>query len=1024
MSGVPASGIQSSIPYTDGNGSSYKGFSVSSTGVRGLTATIPDGVFANGAGILAFTITGTPSSHGIAYFPINIGGRGCTLARDINPAIGSIASLICTGAEHSGALVVGTAAENVRFTISYNGGTGGGHTGQTVSATGVNGLTATLAPGVFANGAGTLTYVITGTPSWSGTASFAVNIGGRTCTISRSVGASAGTIGGLDCSSATHSGTLTVGTQAASVQSVVPYTGGNGGSHPGQTVASTGVTGLKATVMAANFENGAGSLTYVISGTPSQAGTASFALNLGGRTCTLNREVTSLPGTITTLNCNGATHAGTLTIGSAAAGVSSTIPYSGGNGGPYFGQTVFSTGVSGLTATLSPGTLASGNGSLVYTITGTPQRSGTASFEINVGGRTCVLTRTVGSAILSLDCQGATHNGVLAAGSGAIGISSVIPYTGGNGSTHYGQIASSYGVKGLTATLFFGNFANGPSNLTYVITGTPSEPGIANFAIEIGGKGCVLSRQVIPSGTLSSLDCEGISHKGSLRAGTPASEVSSELPYRGGNGGIYSSQTVSSTGVSGLTATLSSGRFALGDSSFVVQITGTPSTTGTASFLFSIGGQSCELTREVGSTAGSLTLINCTRYIANDSLRSGFYADNVDVLVPYFGGNGGVHPGQVVASTGVTGLTAKLSAGSFVTGNGNLQYSISGIPASAGRATFVLNVGGRGCTLSIPVLNASATIQSINCSAASNNGTLSQGAMASGVSSTIPYTGGNGGAYGAQIVASTGVPGLTATLFAGVLANGAGTIRYAINGTPTRSGSALFQINIGGQSCLLVRSVKTAIESLDCSNASHTGTLISGVPATNAVSAVPYTGGNGTQYAGQAVSSTGVTGLTATLYAGTLADGSDSLYYYITGVPSKAGVASFPISLGGKGCSLVRIVGNADNVEPDLENSSPQSVLPGLDKGAVGALKNPVLDFVVYPNPTKDLANIRVSFEGMETKGWLRVIDATGRQVGVINEVGTGHFTFDLGDKPKGMYYFVLFGPNGNVLSNRQIFVH
>ena len=203
-----------------------------------------------------------------------------------------------------------------------------------------------------------------------------------------------------------------------------------------------------------------------------------------------------------------------------------------------------------------------------------------------------------------------------------------------------------------------------------------------------------------------------------------------------------------------------------------------------------------------------------------------------------------------------------------------------------------------------------------------------------------------------------------------------------------------------------------------------TGTLISGVPVTNAVSAVPYTGGNGTQYTGQTVSSTGVIGLTATLYAGTLADGSDSLYYYITGVSSKAGVASFPLSLGGKGCSLVRIVGNADNIEPDLENSSPQSVLPGLDKGAVGALKNPVLDFVVYPNPTKDLANIRVSFEGMETKGWLRVIDATGRQVGVINEVGTGHFTFDLGDQPKGMYYFVLFGPNGNVLSNRQIFVH
>jgi hypothetical protein len=57
-----------------------------------------------------------------------------------------------------------------------------------VNSTGVTGLTATLVAGTFANGSGTLTYTITGTPSSSGNANFAINIGGRVCTLSRSVG--------------------------------------------------------------------------------------------------------------------------------------------------------------------------------------------------------------------------------------------------------------------------------------------------------------------------------------------------------------------------------------------------------------------------------------------------------------------------------------------------------------------------------------------------------------------------------------------------------------------------------------------------------------------------------------------------------------------------------------------------------------------------------------------------------------------------------------------------------------------
>ena len=218
-----------------------------------------------------------------------------------------------------------------------------------------------------------------------------VNVGTATAVEWARLNCLPGSIAAINCASAVVSGSLQVN-QAASVVSVsVPYTGGNGGVHDGQTVTSTGVTGLTATLSAGNFASGAGSLTYAITGTPASVGTASFALNIGGQTCTLNVTVL-VPGSIGSLNCGGSTVMGSLANGQSASGVSASVPYTGGNGGPYSGQTVASTGVTGLTATLSAGSFASGAGSLTYAITGTPASGGTASFALNMGGQTCTLS--------------------------------------------------------------------------------------------------------------------------------------------------------------------------------------------------------------------------------------------------------------------------------------------------------------------------------------------------------------------------------------------------------------------------------------------------------------------------------------------------------------------------------------------------------------------------------------------------------------------------------------------------------
>ena len=454
---------------------------------------------------------------------------------------------------------------------------------------------------------------------------------------------------------------------------------------------------------------------------------------------------------------------------------------------------------------MSAGTFATGNGTLTYTITGTPASSGIASFILEIGGQSCVLTRMVSQGngtITNLNCGAATHIGILTQGVVASGVSSQVPYTGGNGGSYNGQMLSSTGVTGLTATLSAGTFATGNGTLTYTITGTPASSGIASFSLNIGGQTCNLTC-VVNSGLVTSLNCTGATQNGTLVHGNQASGISSVVPYTGGNGGPYSGQFVNSTGVNGLTATLSAGIFAIGNGTLTYEITGTPDSSGTASFALNIGGQSCTLSRLVNP--GLITALNCSAATNNGTLTQGTAATGVNSLVPCTGGNGGPHNGQVVNSTGVTGLTATLTADTFAIGNDTLVFTITGTPTGSGTASFALNIGGQSCTLT-RVVNT-GLIASLNCGGATHNGTLLYGVPATGVSSEVSYTGGNGGSHNGQVVNSTGVTGLTATLVAGTFASGSGTLMYMITGTPSNSGAASFALNIGGQTCTLTRNV-------------------------------------------------------------------------------------------------------------------------------------------------------------------------------------------------------------------------
>lgn len=93
----------------------------------------------------------------------------------------SITALYCSSVTTSAIATVNT-VYSATVLVPYSGGNGVSFTaGSTISSTGVSGLTATLGAGTLESGDGNLTYMVSGTPESSGTASFAISFGGQSC---------------------------------------------------------------------------------------------------------------------------------------------------------------------------------------------------------------------------------------------------------------------------------------------------------------------------------------------------------------------------------------------------------------------------------------------------------------------------------------------------------------------------------------------------------------------------------------------------------------------------------------------------------------------------------------------------------------------------------------------------------------------------------------------------------------------------------------------------------------------------
>ena len=153
----------------------------------------------------------------------------------------------------------------------------------------------------------------------------------------------------------------------------------------------------------------------------------------------------------------------------------------------------------------------------------------------------------------------------------------------------------------------------------------------------------------------------------------------------------------------------------------------------------------------------------------------------------------------------------------------NATNAANGLPPGGGQGQVITMCEG------VPIWTDNgqcpAVIAALNCAAAINTGDLVSGFAADSVSSTIPYSGGNGGAFSSHLVPSTGVTGLTATLSAGTILSGSGVVNYIISGTPSDSGTAYFALSLGGQFCTLIRTVGAGVSGISTATCGATNVL-------------------------------------------------------------------------------------------------------------------------------------------------------------------------------------------------------
>ena len=419
-------------------------------------------------------------------------------------------------------------------------------------------------------------------------------------------------------------------------------------------------------------------------------------------------------GSVGALNCNGATQSGNLFSGQAASNVTANLPYTGGNGGYYAAQTTASTGVTGLTATLSQGILINGAGSLNFTISGTPASAGSASFAISVGGQSCSFTLNVAAIgqypAGTVHCAGdTTVVDVINPATGKtwmdrnLGATSTIAHSSSYGDLYqWGRNSDGHQCRTSLTTSSLSSLDQPGHGLFIIASNSPNDwRSPQNVNLWQGNLGlnnpCPIGYR-IP--TNNELNNERLTWNFNNASGAFNSPLKWQVAGDRNSTGNYSSN-----GWVGWywSCTLN------GLQSLYLHIDGSNAAIASA---IRMKGHSIRCIKELSSSVNS---INCAGSTLSTNINSGVLINNVVLTIPYLGGNSGFYAAQSIASNGVAGITANIAAGNFANGNGNLNYILNGTPLSSGIASFNINIGGQSCSVSFNIFPPIYPANSVFC---------------------------------------------------------------------------------------------------------------------------------------------------------------------------------------------------------------------------------------------------------------------------------------------------------------------
>lgn len=185
------------------------------------------------------------------------------------------------------------------------------------------------------------------------------------------------------------------------------------------------------------------------------------------------------------------------------------------------------------------------------------------------------------------------------------------------------------------------------------------------------------------------------------------------LPYVRGNGANFLGLNIPSSGVTGLTMGLQSGKLINGNGSIELVLKGTPLDTGIAVFTITFGTKACTFNFPVTILEPKLSVLNCNSIVVNPKEIGSKLDYSGTVTISYQGGNNKKSYPVNITSSGVNGLALKADSLLLNSSGGTLSFNLTGKPDTAGIAVFPLTIGEKTCNVMVKVIESDIKIPNV-----------------------------------------------------------------------------------------------------------------------------------------------------------------------------------------------------------------------------------------------------------------------------------------------------------------------